>query len=141
MNEHSPDKNGFCSLQQQSLRFQLPRELRDAIYGFYTHEEDGYRYGHPSRTFRLASGRTLNLLYNYKTAAEELSSVLLEAVIRDSSITFTPAYSDPRHCSDMGYQGLLSPAGRFELHPALHSLDQASHASACCTLHRSGNSQ
>jgi hypothetical protein len=118
--------------QPQSPLFDLPQELRDLIYEFYAYEEDGYRYEYPARKLRPASGRALNLLYSCKTAAAELSSVLRRA----PKITFSPVYSDPRHCRDMGYRGLRSRAGRFEclLHYARWTkLLMLRHSASCVT--------
>ncbi|KAH6883206.1 hypothetical protein BKA58DRAFT_374693 [Alternaria rosae] len=39
--------------QHQSLIFCLPRELRDEIYDYYTHQEQGYIYDPSAQKFRL----------------------------------------------------------------------------------------
>ncbi|KAI4704302.1 hypothetical protein J4E81_001368 [Alternaria sp. BMP 2799] len=67
--------------QHQSLLFRLPRELRDRIYEYYTHQEQGYIYDPSAQKFRLANGQNLDvaLIYTCKRVAQEIDGLAFES--------------------------------------------------------------
>jgi len=99
--------------QRTSPLFRIPRELRDEIYAYYSHEDDGLLYDFPSRRLRFVNGRGLELSYTCKAIAEEMRGLPL----RLNTITFTSSCDQP---VDDDFRGLRSRASRFEnlLHSA-----------------------
>jgi len=99
--------------QRKSPLFRLPRELRDEIYAYYSHEDDGLLYDFPSRRLRFVNGRGLELSYTCKAIAGEMRGLPL----RFNTITFTSSCDEP---GDDIFRGLRSRSSRFEnlLHSA-----------------------
>jgi hypothetical protein len=119
----------YCSDQQQSPLFRLPRELRDVIYGYYTYDEEGLAYDYPSKTLKYASGRELDMAYTSKMVANEMKGIHL----RTNSITLIPSRGETDEC---GFRGLHSRSAWFEhlLYSAWWSkLLMLHHAAECGT--------
>ena len=66
--------------------FRIPRELRDEIYAYYAHEDDGLLYNYASRSLRFVNGRELDLSVTCKAIAEEMRGVSLQV----NTVTFVP---------------------------------------------------
>ena len=72
--------------QHMSPLFRIPRELRDEIYAYYAHEDDGLLYNYASRSLRFVNGRELDLSVTCKAIAEEMRGVSLQV----NTVTFVP---------------------------------------------------
>ena len=82
------DKTPHCELDQhQSPLFRLPRELRDEIYDFYTHEDDGYVFDSTAQKLPIE----LALSYKCKRVATEMTGM----AFRTNDIKFRTMLSSP----------------------------------------------
>ncbi|KAF2113866.1 hypothetical protein BDV96DRAFT_578433 [Lophiotrema nucula] len=92
---------------------QLPRELRDQIYEYYLHDDDGLFYHYAPGGGKLQyctnekQAQLQGLLLTCRTIANEARLSLLST----NAITFTPILSDNDGAE---FRGLRSRAGRFE---------------------------
>ncbi|KAF2109237.1 hypothetical protein BDV96DRAFT_242521 [Lophiotrema nucula] len=98
-----------ASPQLESPLFRVPREIRDAIYDYYTFEENGYFYNTCSEKLALHNGGAikLDLMYTCRAINAELQGVSL----RTNKVTF-----DCANFQDGPDEGkATSRAGRFNL--------------------------
>ena len=79
--------------QHQSPLFRLPRELRDEIYDYYTHE-DGYIFEPSTQKLRLPTGNPIELALSYtcKRVTKEMNGMAL----RKNSVEFRTLLSLPK---------------------------------------------
>lgn len=94
--------------QYRSPLFRLPRELRDNIYAYYAHVEDGYHHNVDTGKLSPANREPidLDLIYSCRAVADEMEGV----AFRLNTVTFKAGEID----DDTGFYGLHSRGGRLE---------------------------
>jgi len=102
-------RTNYYSAQLQSPLFRLPREVRDAIYAYYSLGQDGYHYdsetGKMLYTVEPRQTVHLGLMITCRIAHEELKHI----VFRKLQFKTHHSYDE-----DLSYMGVRSRAGRFK---------------------------
>jgi hypothetical protein len=89
----------------------LPRELRNEIYRYYLHQDEGYYRNPRTDKLRQADGGPIDLALSY--TCKQIASEMIGMAFELNAITCKTSRADPDCIEQQGSWHSLSPAGRY----------------------------